>query len=70
RVDAASVNLKEGSRVRIEYQRDDPRRALLVEGSRNWWWMNLVSLSAYGALGAGLLLGGWLLKRFWRGLTT
>ena len=28
RVDASSVELKEGSRVRVEYQQDDPRRAL------------------------------------------
>ena len=68
RVDASSVNLKEGSKVRIEYQRDDPRRALLIDAERTWWWMNIVSVGQYGAILVGLLLAGWLIQRFFKGL--
>ena len=68
RVDAASVSLKEGSRVRVEYQRDDPRRALLVDGERTWWWMNVLSFAQYGAILGGLWLGWWLLKLLFKGL--
>lgn len=68
RVDASSVDLKEGSKVRVEYQRDDPRRALLLEGERTWWWMNLLSLALWGAFLAGIVLAGWLVSRFFKGL--
>ena len=70
RVDASSVNLKEGSKVRIEYQRDDPRRALLIDAERTWWWMNIVSVGQYGAILVGLLLVWWLIRRFFKGLMT
>ena len=60
RVDASSVNLKKGSRVRVVYQRNDPRRALLVRGERTWWWMNLVSIGLGMALMGGLLIAGGL----------
>ena len=68
RVDAASVDLKEGSRVRVEYQRDDPRRALLLDAERRWWWMNLVSLGQYGAILGGLALAWWAVVHFFKGL--
>ena len=68
RVDASSVNLKEGSRVRVEYQRDDPRRALLLDAERRWWWMNLVSLGQYGAIFGGLALAWWAVAHFFKGL--
>ena len=60
RVDASSVNLKEGARVRLEYQRDLPRRARLLDARRNWWWWNILSIGRYGAFFAvaGLI---WLL---------
>ena len=68
RVDAASVDLKEGSRVRVEYQRDDPRRALLLDVERRWWWMNLVSLGQYGAILGGLALAWWAVVHLFKGL--
>ena len=68
RVDASSVDLKEGSAVRVEYQRDDPRRALLLNGERRWWWMNFVSLGQYGAIAGGLILACLLVARFFKGL--
>ncbi len=68
RVDASSVDLKEGTKVRVEYQRDDPRRALLLDAERTWWWMNLVSMGQYGAILAGLTLAGWLISKFFKGL--
>ena len=68
RVDAASVDLKEGSRVRVEYQRDDPRRALLLDAERRWWWMNLVSISQYGAILGALALAWWAVVHFFKGL--
>jgi hypothetical protein len=68
RVDAPSVNLKEGSQVRVEYQRSDPRRAILLDAERTWWWMNLLSVGQYVAIVGGLLFGWWLLKLFFKGL--
>ena len=69
RVDASSVNLKEGSRVRVEYQRDDPRRALLLDAERRWWWMNLVSLGQFGAILGALALAWWAVVHFFKGLS-
>ena len=68
RVDASSVTLKEGSKVRVEYQRIDPRRALLLDAGRTWWWMNFVTVGQYAAIIGGLLIGWWLLKTFVKGL--
>ena len=58
RVDAARVDLKE----------DDPRRALLLDAERRWWWMNLVSLGQYGAILGGLALAWWAVAHFFKGL--
>jgi len=68
RVDAPSIQLKEGEKVRLEYQVSDPRRALLVSGERRWWWMNLMTIGQYVAMFGGLLLALWLTGRFFRGL--
>lgn len=70
RVDAKSVDLKEGGKVRVAYQRSDPRRALLLDGERTWWWMNIVSVAKDGVLLAVFCGAFWLIGRFFKRLFT
>ncbi len=66
RVDANSVDLKEGKTVHVEYQPDEPRRALLVNAERRWWLMNIVSVGGEWGLMLGLILACGLLSRLWK----